>query len=285
MDILKTPREMHALSVRLRASGKRIGLFPTLGALHEGHVSLLRRAREESDVCVMSLFVNPTQFGPNEDFEKYPRRFEQDCEIAAAQGCDVVFAPNREAMYPPGYSTFVEVERVTETLCGASRPGHFRGVATVVLKLFNIVAPDIATFGQKDAQQVLMLKRMLTDLNVPVEILVCPTVRERDGLALSSRNAYLTDEERVVAPALYQGLQALRERYDAGERGVPALKQAALDAYGKARLLRIEYLEAVDTTTVHPVDRVEGAVLVAVACRTSQSNTRLIDNITLGGEL
>ncbi len=285
MDIVRDPREMHALSTRLRSSGSRIGLVPTMGALHEGHLSLVLRVREAADTCVMSVFVNPTQFGPNEDFDTYPRRFERDCALAEEHGCSIVFAPSREMMYPPDYSTFVTVEGLTETLCGASRPGHFRGVATVVLKLFNVVVPDVAVFGQKDAQQVLVLKRMVDDLNVTVRILVGPTVRESDGLALSSRNTYLSDEERREAPMLFRGLQALRERYDGGERDASILKRAALDIYRQMRLLRIEYLEIVDTKRVRPLERLDGTALAAVACRTSRTDTRLIDNVTLGGEL
>jgi pantoate--beta-alanine ligase len=256
-----------------------------MGALHEGHLSLVRIAAAESDVRVVSIFVNPVQFGPREDLAKYPRPFERDCSLAEQAGCDLLFAPDKPDMYPRHYSTYVNVEEITEGLCGASRPGHFRGVATVVLKFFNIVSPTCAVFGQKDAQQALLIKRMVDDLNLAVKIIVAPTFRESDGLAMSSRNVYLSAEERSAAPLIYQGLQALRRRFDEGERNVDRLRQAALSLYDKARLFRLEYFEAVDTVTVKPVLEVGERALVALACRTTQSGTRLIDNVILGGPL
>jgi pantoate--beta-alanine ligase len=213
------------------------------------------------------------------------RAFDHDCEIAAAHGCDIVFAPSSEQMYTPNSRTFVEVEDITTVLCGASRPGHFRGVTTIVTKLFNIVGPDYAVFGQKDAQQVLVIRRMVEDLNTPVLLVVGPTVREEDGLAMSSRNRYLTPAERAEAPTLYAGLEAARALFDRGERNATELLAGAKDCYGTAGLLEIEYLEIVDTVTLQPLPQVAGTALMAVAGRTRQSGTRLIDNVVLGGTL
>jgi len=274
---------MTTWSQTARAKGRAIGFVPTMGALHEGHLSLVKKSRGRADATVMSIFVNPAQFGPAEDLERYPRPLEADCEMARAAGCDAVFVPAATDLYPKGYCTFITVEGLDKKLCGASRPGHFRGVATIVLKLFNIVAPDIAFFGHKDAQQVVVLRRMAADLNLPVSIEVCPTVREADGLAMSSRNAYLTPAERAVAPVIYKGLNAALARYEAGERNAARLALAVETALRETTLIIKEYIEITDTTTLDPLTTVTEAALIAVACRTTESGTRLIDNLTVGG--
>jgi pantoate--beta-alanine ligase len=285
MKIVTTIRKMTLLSAKLRAEGARLGLVPTMGALHDGHISLLKKARRISDVSVMSIFVNPAQFGPAEDLHQYPRPFEADCALAEKNGCQILFAPGAEAMYPKPYMTYVTVEGVTERLCGASRPGHFRGVATVVLKFFNIVSPHTAVFGQKDAQQVIVLRRMAEDLNCPVRLVVAPTVRERDGLAMSSRNRYLTGRERSQAAVLYQGLSEASRQFDAGERSASRLRKAVESVYRPATLLTVEYIEIADVETLGPLAEIGGRALVAVAARTGETGTRLIDNVVLGGNL
>jgi pantoate--beta-alanine ligase len=285
MKIVKEIEDMKVLSATFRAQDKRIGLVPTMGALHEGHMTLLRTSRRLCDTSVMSIFVNPTQFGPGEDFEKYPRTFDSDCAMAENNGCDVVFSPTPAAMYPRSFATFIDVEGITKGLCGVSRPGHFRGVATVVMKFFNIVSPQIAIFGQKDAQQVVVLKRMVEDLNGPVTIIVEPIAREADGLAMSSRNRYLTDSERTQAPLLHEGLMAANRLYTIGERSTSRLLGAIRSVYGAATLLAPEYIEIVDTQTLEPLVHIESSALAMVAARTKESKTRLIDNAVLGGTL
>ncbi len=285
MKIIRDLDEINKACSEFRAGNKRIGLVPTMGALHDGHCSLLQRSRRLCDVSVMSIFVNPTQFGPGEDLDRYPRPFEADCAMAERHGCDIVFAPSKDAMYPPAYSTFVNVEGITQTLCGAARPGHFRGVTTVVLKLFNIVSPHVAVFGQKDAQQVIVLRRMVRDLNCPVRIVVEPTVREHDGLALSSRNRYLTAGERSEAVRIFQGLCAASRLFDAGERSASLLREATESVLKAATLLAPEYVEIVDCTTLERLSEIGVSALMAVAARTKESGTRLIDNIVLGGNL
>jgi pantoate--beta-alanine ligase len=285
VNVVRNLDEIAALRAALRAQGRTVGLVPTMGALHRGHMALLKRSRELCDVSVLSIFVNPAQFGPGEDFEKYPRPFEADCEMAEKNGCDVVFAPLPREMYPGHFATYVTVEGITGRLCGAARPGHFRGVATVVLKLFNIVAPDVAVFGRKDAQQVVVLRRMVEDLNCPVKIVAHPTVREEDGLALSSRNRYLTENERTQAPVLFRGLSAALELFGSGERSAPRLREAIVATYRTAPLIAPEYVEIADAVTLEPLVRVDGVALVAVAARTGETGTRLIDNIVLGGSL
>ena len=262
-----------------RAQGKRIGLVPTMGALHVGHVSLIRAARAESGFVIVSIFVNPTQFGPKEDLSRYPRPFEQDVQVCTDENVDLIFHPTPAIMYPPPFETYVEVHELQDVLCGATRPGHFRGVATVVLKLFNIVGPDVAYFGQKDAQQARLLMQMARDLNVPVEIKLCPIVREADGLALSSRNVYLDAEKRKNATVLYRTLQALQRRIDAGEREAAPLLQEAHAAIGATPGARIDYVSIVDLERLQPTDHLEGRVLIAVAVYFG--TTRLIDNILI----
>jgi pantoate--beta-alanine ligase len=285
MKIVKSPAEMKNLSMTIQRSGSSVGLVPTMGALHKGHVSLLDRIKKVCDFSVMSIFVNPVQFGPMEDFQKYPRPFEADCELADKAGCDVIFAPSKEDMYPENYCTYVNVEDITDGLCGASRPGHFRGVATVVLKFFNIIMPQIASFGQKDAQQVLIIKRMVHDLNLSVTIDVAPIFREESGLALSSRNVYLSSAERDAAPLIYKGLNNAFTQFNAGVLRADTLVNAVKTVIGQSPLLEIEYVELVDTLKIKPVTSVASTALIAVACRTKESRTRLIDNIVIGGTL
>jgi len=250
-----------------------------MGALHAGHISLVRAARRQCDVVAVSIFVNPTQFGPKEDFSKYPRTFDRDCEMLEAQGVDILFAPSTEEMYPPGATTFVTVEGLSEKLCGRSRPGHFRGVATVVSKLFNIVEPDVAFFGQKDSAQAVIIRRTVRDLNLGVEIVVCPIVREPDGLALSSRNAYLDPQQRQQATVLYRSLMRVQSLADHGETDSARLIAAALDVFKQEPEVRLDYFEIVDCETLDPVANTSKGALVAVAAFVG--TTRLIDNIVL----
>ena len=279
MNIFTTIEEMRAASRAALRAGKRLGFVPTMGALHEGHLSLVRAARAACDVVASSIFVNPTQFGPNEDLEKYPRSFERDRELLEREGVELLFAPTVEEMYPAGAITWVTVEGLSSKLDGRSRPGHFRGVTTVVAKLFHIVEPDAAFFGQKDAAQVAIIRRMVHDLNLPVEIVPCPIVREPDGLAMSSRNAYLDPQQRNQALTLHRSLEHVRRMVSTGERSA-----AKLAAAGRAELIkeggvRLDYFEIVDPDTLDPVEDVSGGALVAVAA--SVGTTRLIDSILL----
>jgi pantoate--beta-alanine ligase len=283
MKIVTSPSEIKNLSTTYRKAGKTVGLVPTMGALHAGHASLLAECRRQSDIVVMSIFVNPIQFGPTEDFSKYPRPFDADCSIAEQNGCDVVFAPDAGAIYPADFSTFVNVEKITGTLCGATRPGHFKGVATVVLKFFNIVSPHVAVFGQKDAQQCLVIRRMVRDLDCPVRLVFAPTVREKDGLAMSSRNSYLSPEERRAAPLIYKGLSTAASLFVSGERTAARLNETVTHAVRGSTLLSVEYIEIVDRETLMPVLQLSAPALVAVAVRTTETGTRLIDNVVLGG--
>lgn len=280
MEIIKNPGEMQDYTLKMIKDGKTVGLVPTMGYLHDGHLELMRTARKECDLVVASIFVNPIQFGVGEDYEEYPRNLERDASAAEGTGVDVIFAPSTLAMYPKGYHTFVEVEHLTDHLCGASRPGHFRGVTTVVTKLFNIVQPQTAYFGQKDAQQVTVVERMVEDLNLPVKIVRVPTVREKDGLAMSSRNKYLNDEERKEAPVLYQSLCAARELVEKGERNAVIVKKFIEDyTLTRAPLSRIDYVEIMDGSMIQPVSDLNGKVLVALAVKFG--TTRLIDNMLL----
>ncbi len=279
MNICTTIEEMRAASRALRRAGKRIGFVPTMGALHEGHMSLVRAAREQCDIVVVSIFVNPTQFGPNEDFSKYPRTFDRDRELLETAGIDLLFAPAVDEMYPPGATTYVTVEGMSDKLCGRSRPGHFRGVTTVVSKLFHIVEPDVAFFGQKDAAQVAIVKRMVRDLNFPVQIAVCPIVRDVDGLARSSRNAYLSAEERPRALVLSRALGEVQRLFNQGGRDAHSLIAAGKQVFAQESSVRLDYLEVVDPDTLDPVDQIRGAALVALAAFVG--STRLIDNVVL----
>lgn len=255
------------------------GLVATMGALHEGHLSLVRRARAENDHVGVSIFVNPTQFGPNEDLSKYPRPIERDLQLLSGMGVDLVWTPLPEIMYPPGFQTYVTVENVTQPLEGTHRPNHFRGVATVVAKLFNAFTPDRAYFGQKDAQQVVVIKRMAADLNFPLEIAVCPTVREPDRLAISSRNVYLSAEERKAATVLYRALSAAKEAFDNGERDGDKLRAIMSSIIAAEPLARADYVSAAHPDTLAELNRVHNGVLLSMAVRIG--STRLIDNFLL----
>ena len=279
MRVCETVATMRAECAALRYGGRRLGLVPTMGALHEGHLSLLRAARAQCDVVAASIFVNPTQFGPQEDLAKYPRPFARDSELLRAEGVDLLFAPSVEEMYPAGAGTYVEVEGLSERLDGRSRPGHFRGVATVVSKLFHIVQPEVAFFGQKDAAQVTMIRRMVRDLLLPAEIVACPIVREADGLALSSRNVYLNAEQRRSALALSRSLMRVHELYESGERNSAQLITAGTEEFLDSGV-RLDFLEIVDAETLEPLESAEPGALVAVAGFVGI--TRLIDNVVLG---
>ncbi len=272
--------EIRSAVQRARGNGSTVGLVPTMGALHAGHVSLIERAAAVDDFVVVSVFVNPTQFGPAEDFDAYPRRLQEDASIAAEHGAHLVFAPTVEEMYPAGASTFVEVEGLTANLCGAFRPGHFRGVTTVVGKLFNIVAPDRAYFGEKDYQQMLVIRKMARDMHMPVEVVACPTVREADGLAMSSRNSYLSAEQRAAAPALRRGLVAGEQVVKQGGTGSEAV-QAVIGQIATEPILKVQYVEAVDPETLARPDHSGPPMLLAAAV--FAGDTRLIDNIVVEG--
>jgi pantoate--beta-alanine ligase len=274
-----TVGEMKALVRRWKAEKKTIGFVPTMGYLHEGHLSLIRESKGRADITIVSIFVNPIQFGPEEDFKKYPRDLGKDSAYLQKSGVDCLFFPDAAEMYPPGYRTFVDVQGLQDRLCGRSRPGHFRGVATVVLKLFNIVRPDLAFFGAKDAQQVLIIKRMADDLNLDLEVVTCPIVRESDGLALSSRNAYLSPEERKAARVLSMSLRRAEQAVAAGERDAAKIIAGIRTAVEAEPLARIDYVEAVDPTSLELVAEIRGNVLVALAVFIG--STRLIDNIRL----
>ena len=263
-----------------RGHRARLGLVPTMGALHEGHLSLVRAARANSDVVVVSIFVNPTQFGPNEDFAKYPRNFERDCELVEREGVELIFAPSTDEMYPAENATWVEVKGLSERLCGKSRPGHFRGVTTVVSKLFHIIEPDVAFFGQKDAAQVAIIRSMVRDQNLPVAIEVCPIVREADGLAMSSRNAYLNPQERKSGLVLYRSLMRAKTLFDAGERHSDKLISAAKQEFAGEPSVRLDYFEIVNPDILESQPVIADRVLIAVAAFVG--TTRLIDNILLG---
>ena len=280
MEILRNPEEIAARSRELRAAGARIGFVPTMGALHEGHLSLIRRARELADRVVVSVFVNPTQFGPSEDLERYPRSLGRDAELAGGAGADLVYAPTAEAIYPAGYRTYVSLEGWDSILEGASRPGHFRGVATIVLKLLHRVAPDVACFGQKDAQQAILIRRMVRDLEMDTQIEICPTVREADGLAMSSRNAFLSAVERRAAPVLYRALRAVElEVLQNKERHAKCVLKLIRETLAAEPLVVLDHAAVVSAETLEPMDALRGQVLVALAARIGA--TRLIDNVIL----
>ena len=262
-----------------RRRGMTIALVPTMGALHEGHAALVRAAATPRAFVVVSVFVNPTQFGPKEDFAKYPRTLDADRRICAEAGAHLVFAPTADEIYPTNSFTFVDVSTLGDTLCGPSRPGHFRGVCTVVLKLFNVVGPDVAYFGAKDYQQARIIRQMVRDLNVPVTVRVEPTVRESDGLAMSSRNRYLSPEQRAAAPAIYRTLQAVRGRALAGEKDVTRLESTLLADLTAIPGARVDYAQVVDADTLQPIARLDGPAVAAVAV--FLGTTRLIDNVTI----
>jgi len=279
MRLIREIREMQTASRAARRQGLTIGFVPTMGALHEGHLSLVRRAHADASLVVVSIFVNPLQFGPSEDFGKYPRTLEADCARLEAEGVEIVFAPSPAQMYLAGASTVVHVEGLSEKLDGLSRPGHFRGVSTVVAKLFHIVQPDIAVFGQKDAAQVAVLRRMVRDLNMDVQLIVAPIVREADGLALSSRNAYLTAEQRRQALVLHRALMQVQAVANSGETRAEQLRSAALAVLCSEPSAKLDYFTIVDPDTLEPVDDVSQGALAAVAAEFGV--TRLIDTLLL----
>lgn len=278
MRVIETIEQMRQVTAAVRKHGQRVGFVPTMGALHAGHGSLIERARRECGFVVVSIFVNPTQFGPGEDLNKYPRPFEADIAYCQSLGADAVFAPSPAQMYPSEQISWVDVEQITEGLCGSCRPGHFRGVATVCTKLFNIVGADVAYFGQKDAQQAAVICRMVADLNIPIHIEVCPIVREPDGLAMSSRNRYLSSGDRQKAVCLYQALSVCRDEIKKGQKDTQLLAQAMtkilIAAGGNP-----EYVAIVDTQSLKPILEVKDRALVALACRIG--TTRLIDNMVI----
>lgn len=281
MRTVTTPAQMKDEARRARSKGQRIGLVPTMGALHKGHLSLVARARSECDLVVLSIFVNRLQFGPTEDFTKYPRDLDRDTGCARTAGVGILFVPSDDAIHPAGHRTLVRVSGMQDVLCGRTRPGHFEAVATVVAKLFSIVRPDSAYFGEKDAQQLRIIRRMARDLHDEVEVVGCPTVRDRDGLALSSRNSYLTHAERRAAPVLYRALREVPERVRAGETDAASLVRSVREVIASRPEAEIEYVEAVDDETLEPVIAINRPTLVATAVRFGRA--RLIDNIVVGG--
>ena len=277
--VITTTAEMKSEALELRASGKQTGLVPTMGYFHEGHLSLMRASASDNDYTIVSLFVNPTQFGPSEDLEDYPRDFERDKQLAEEAGADIIFTPENGEMYPEGYKTYVTVEDWSRIMCGMSRPIHFRGVTTICCKLFNICLPHRAYFGWKDAQQVLIVKKMVADLDMNLEVVPLPTVREPDGLAMSSRNVYLTPEEREDAVLLSKSLRHAKELFEGGERKAEILKSAIRNTLSSSNRIRIDYIEIVSTRTLDSLENVEEGSLIAIAAYLGKA--RLIDNIIL----
>jgi len=279
MKIITSLAEIQAYCRSARTDGASIGLVPTMGFLHEGHLSLMRRARAENDVLVVSIFVNPTQFGQGEDYKEYPRDLQRDSEMAESVGVDVIFTPAPEDMYPKGYATFVNVERITKKMCGASRPGHFRGVTTVVAKLFNLIYPNKAYFGQKDAQQSVVIRRMVADLNFDVKIIVMPTVREEDGVAMSSRNRYLSAEGRQAALVLSRSLRIAKELIESGQHDTAEILRKMREVIEAQTLAKIDYIAIVNADTLDDLNIIKGKTLIALAVFIGK--TRLIDNMLL----
>jgi pantoate--beta-alanine ligase len=277
MKVARTIESVRRLVKAARIAGRKIGFVPTMGALHIGHISLIEAAKKNCDFVVVSIFVNPTQFGPNEDFTKYPRPIEADLNICRKAGVNLVFVPTPKAMYPGENLTWVNVEKISEPLCGKFRPGHFRGVATVCAKLFNIVLPDVAYFGQKDAQQAIVIKRMVADLNMPLKIVICPTVREKNGLAMSSRNQYLTPQQKKDAAYIYKSLQKCRQMIKQGGRDTKKIIAEMRKVLKQIPSVEIQYVSIVDAETLQNIDKVADKILVAVAVKVG--STRLIDNI------
>jgi len=279
MQVIEKPKQMQSLSEALRREGKKIAFVPTMGYFHEGHLTLMREAKRLGDVLVVSIFVNPLQFGPSEDYDRYPRDLERDLKMAEEVGVEIVFHPQVEDIYPPNFQTYVEVSELQKYLCGRFRPNHFRGVATVVLKLFNIVKPHVAVFGLKDYQQYLIIKRMVEDLNLDVEVVGIPTVREEDNLAASSRNVYLNAEERKAARALYKALMEAKRLFEEGERNASKLLEASRKVIEREPLVNLQYLELCDPETLEPLSGNIERALLAIAAWVGK--TRLIDNIIL----
>jgi pantoate--beta-alanine ligase len=279
LDIIRQPKEMQDRALELKQEGRVVGFVPTMGFLHEGHLSLMRLARKQCDVLVVSIFVNPAQFAPNEDLDAYPRDFERDEALCVQEGADIVFYPEPDTMYASHASVWVDEESLSGTLCGESRPGHFRGVCTVVAKLFNLVQPDLAVFGEKDAQQLRIIERLVRDLNFPVKIVRGPIVREVDGLAMSSRNKYLSETQREAALCLRRSLDCVQRLYEEGERRVLVLRKAMVDIIDSVSDADIDYVEFVDDETLSAVDVIQSRTLVALAVEIG--STRLIDNAVL----
>jgi pantoate--beta-alanine ligase len=282
MEVAKTIESVRRIVKNARNEGRKIGLVPTMGALHIGHISLIEAAVKDCDLVIVSIFVNPTQFCPGEDFEKYPRPLEADLKICREAGVDAVFAPSPEQMYPGENVTWVTVEKLTGPLCGKSRPGHFRGVTTVCAKLFNIIAPDTAYFGQKDAQQAIVIRRMAADLNMPLEIVICPTVREPNGLAVSSRNQYLTEQQKKDAANIYKSLQTCRRLIDAGTTETRQIISEMRKILQQIPSGQIEYISIVDAETLESIEKIAGKALAAVAVKVGPA--RLIDNILVDAD-
>ncbi|MCI5944145.1 MAG: pantoate--beta-alanine ligase [Eubacterium sp.] len=279
MNVAYTVKEVREQVKAWKKEGLSVGLVPTMGYLHEGHASLMKKAVEENDRVVASVFVNPTQFGPTEDLESYPRDFDKDCALCESIGVNLVFHPEPEEMYAPDFCTWVDMDVLSKTLCGKSRPIHFRGVCTVVSKLFNIVTPDRAYFGQKDAQQLAIIRRMVRDLNMDIEIVGCPIVREEDGLAKSSRNTYLNEEERAAALILSKAVFLGQKMVADGETDTAVIKKAMIEKVESEPLAKIDYVEIVDGLSMQPVDKIEGSILAAMAVYIGK--TRLIDNFLI----
>lgn len=281
MKVIRNIHQMYQFSRKAGLKGKTIGFVPTMGALHKGHLSLIRQAHRENDIVVVSIFVNPAQFGAKEDFKHYPRPIKKDITLCKEEGVDFIFYPTASRMYPDGFRTYVDVEELSDCLCGESRPGHFKGVATVVTKLFNIVLPDVAYFGQKDAQQAVIIKKMLYDLNMPVKIKVLPTVREKDGLALSSRNVYLNERERKDAVVLFNSLNLARDLINRGVRDTAKIIGLMKQLIYKKKSAKIDYISIVDTDNLKPLKKISAKALVALAVWIGKM--RLIDNMVIYG--
>jgi len=279
MDVIRRIEDIRRILLKLKAEGKKIGFVPTMGYLHKGHMSLVERAKKDCDVVVLSIFVNPLQFGINEDYDIYPRDISRDTQLAESAQVDYIFYPGAKEMYPKGFSTFVNVENLTEVLCGARRPGHFKGVTTIVLKLLNIISPHRAYFGQKDAQQVTVIRRMVRDLNIPIEIMTVPIKRERDGLAISSRNEYLSKEERKQATCLYESLKMAEKMILQGERKSEKINKVMSKSILDHRLASVDYIEIVDSQTLKKIKTIKGKILIALAVKIGK--TRLIDNLEM----
>lgn len=283
MRLIHSIKQMSWISKKARLNGKSMGFVPTMGALHQGHLSLIHQARKDNDIVVVSIFVNPTQFGLGEDFKKYPRDLKRDTGLCKKEGVDIIFYPNAKDMYPSNYKTYVIVEELSDVLCGKSRPGHFKGVATVVAKLFNIVQPDIAYFGQKDAQQAIIIKKMVEDLNISVRIKIMPTVRQKNGLALSSRNAYLNEDESKDASILYQALNLARNLIGGGNINSLDIIRKMKQLIVKKKSIRVQYISIVDLKNLKPVDKIKDRVLIALAVFIGK--TGLIDNIIVNPKI
>lgn len=283
MKVIESPKEMQQFSESLRLAGKKIAFVPTMGYLHDGHLMLMREGRNRGDCLVTSIYVNPTQFGPGEDFEKYPRDLDRDLELSEGVGVDIVFYPSNKDMYPGGYQTFVNVEKVTRNLCGMSRPTHFRGVTTVCAKLFNIVKPHVAIFGKKDYQQLVTIRRMVSDLNMDLEVEGMPTLRESDGLAMSSRNTYLKPEERESALSLSRALRLAKTLHEKGERDAAKILNEVTSFIQSHPHAKIDYAKLCDANSLEDVERIEGKTVLALAVRVGLP--RLIDNYVFGEAL